>query len=160
MGTQIKKYGNIFYNSYTVEFDEDYEECADEITNTDYGKFTKEELFWAIYEKVLIPSGLYSYENSPYDDKVHLHHIVDEPDGNTVGLFLEFVDINEGYNFLHDVKNTPLDDVLRQFFNLLKGIYTDIDKDYPIKLDLEKSIKIPKSDEDILRQLKIKQYNQ
>ncbi len=154
----VNQVGNVYYNSFSIIFARD---CIDLdiIENTDYGDFTKEELFWSIYERVLIPSHLYSYDSSPYDDKIHLFEIKDG-ESDEVFLFIEFVGVTDGYNQLKNLRQKTLNEATTDFYNLMVEIYpAETGETCPVKLDLSKDIDIPTSDEEIIRRLKITKYN-
>ncbi len=80
MSIVLREKDGVIYNSFCIYKEGWYEVDPYSIRNTNYGNYTKEELFWAIYERILIPNHLYSYDRSILDDRVHLFEITDDDD--------------------------------------------------------------------------------
>ncbi len=117
MGVIIKERNGVFYNSFCVYDEDSYELDICDFANTNYGNFTKEELFWSIYEMILIPSHLYSYDCLEFEDKVHLFEISDNRDGeDEVWIKIEVVGTDEGYSIMRWLRTKTIKEAVIEFY--------------------------------------------
>ncbi len=71
---------------------------------------------------------------------------------------IEVVDVDEGLNCLHGLGSKTLDDAVLEFYNLISDICSMEDEQLVFKLDMQKEVSVPASDEDIMNRLKIDEY--
>lgn len=128
-----------------------YEDQEPAVENKNYGNFEKKELFWAVYDQIILPVR----ETAGVDPDHSIRLLFIEDDGDELVLHYNVDDIDESYFVVRGVGNMTLDDVMTAAYEdllILKDVLPD---DEPMKKaitwDKERKVNIP---DDYLERLK------
>ena len=91
---------------------EAYENQEQAVENRAYKRFEKRDLFWRIYDQIIIPTREKMSTNP--DHSIRLLFIEDE--GNKIILHFNIDDYDEIYSEVLDVENISLDDAMKIVF--------------------------------------------
>ncbi len=108
---------------------EAYEDQEAAVENKNYGKFDKKELFWTIYDQIILP--IREVAGIDPDHSIRLFFI--EDDGEKMILHYNIDDYDESYCEIQGVTNMTLDDVMEAVYDDICGIKNALPDDEPLK---------------------------
>ena len=103
---------------------ESYEELESAVENRDYGNFDKKELFWTIYDQIILP--IREAEGVDPDHSIRLLYIEDQADNLVLHYYID--DYDETYCEIKLTNNMTLEDVMKVIsddFCLIKNSLPD-----------------------------------
>ena len=134
--------GEISYTNAGVVFVEEDYNLGKEL-DAEYDNFSKSELFWGIYQRIIIPSReKMGVGNS--EDSLRLFHIYEKED--SLILYFHFDDIDEAEFWISNGVHMLLDDAIEEVYHQIKKAIADIDFVDDIIL-VENEIVVPSENE-------------
>ncbi len=133
-----------------VELDSN-EDLETAVENKNYGSFEKKELFWAVYDQIILP--VREAEGVEPDHSIHLFYI--EDDGDMLVLHYNVDDYDESYCEIRGVEKMTLNDAMTVVYEDMLSLKDVLPDDEPMKkaITWDKDRKVNISD-DYLERLK------
>ncbi len=124
---------------------ESYEEHVNAVENKKYNQFDKKELFWSIYDRIILPSRE-SVPNKP-DNTLRLLYI--EENGDTFVFHYNIDSCDESYLEVKGAAEMSFDELLsavyEDFCNMAKALPDDEPLKNGIKYDRTRNVVIPEN---------------
>ncbi len=130
---------------------ESYEEQEEAVENKDFQNFDKKELFWTVYDQIIIPTR--EQADVDADDTLRLLYIEDDDD--TFIFHYNIDDYDESYCEVRGAAQMPLEDVVSALYDDLCNMVKELPDDEPLKqaITWDKTITVDVP-EDYLKRLK------
>lgn len=120
-----------------------YENQEHSVENKSYNNFDKREMFWTIYDQIIIPTR----EKMGTDTDHSLRLLFIEDDDDKLTLHFNIDDYDETYCEVLDVDDKLLDDVIKNLYDDLSETLTNLPDDEPMKKsimwDKSREVSIP-----------------
>ena len=105
-----------------------YEIHEHDVENISYKNFDKRELFWTIYDQIIIPT-----RERMGTDPDHSMRLLFIEEGNKLVFHFNIDDYDEMYSEITDVNNMSLEEVIKIIFDDLKETINNLPDDEPMK---------------------------